>query len=112
MRVAAHEVGEVIGRDGAELVSVVEGVELRIGEAAAEGDGVFAHSPDRIRGRIESVLKNARVGSLELRGGPKFHAVGVGERDLAQGSAYTMLMPGKMFEPKVIDCAIRRGTPR
>ena len=38
-------------------------VELRVSEAAAESNGVFAQGPDGVGGGIEAVLENPREGA-------------------------------------------------
>ncbi len=83
----------------AQLISLIVGVELRISKAAAERDGVLAHRPDGVGGRIEAVLENSGKRSLGGRSGPDIHV----NRRTAWPSypANTVLMPGKMVGAKV-----------
>ncbi len=59
-----QELGEVGEGDGAFIGAVVAGVELGIGKAAAEGEGVAAESPDCVGAGHEAILEDAGEGAL------------------------------------------------
>ena len=64
---ALQELPEVRGRNNALVRSFVARVELSVGIAAAEGEGVLAVRPDSIGGRHDAILKHPGEGCL--RGG-------------------------------------------
>src|SRR5271168_1738599 len=58
-----REIGEC---DGAGVGPLIARVELGVGETAAEGEGVFAESPNGVRRRHEAVLTNAGESALGI----------------------------------------------
>ena len=96
---------EICEANRADVGSLVAGVELGVGEAAAEGNRVLAQGPDGVGGRLEAVLENPGEGSLRSRASPmlmaalKARLVDVAGRSRRSS---TMLMPGKKVEPKVL----------
>ena len=61
------ELGEIGETDCAFVGALIAGVELRVGEIAAEGEGVLAEGPDGVGARHEAILEDA--GESALRGG-------------------------------------------
>ncbi len=61
-----HELRKVGEGDDAFVGALIARVELGVGEAAAEGDGVAADGPDGVGGRHEAILKNAGERALRV----------------------------------------------
>ena len=62
-----NKLGKVGGGNNALVGSLVAGVELGVGIAAAEGEGVHAVNPDGVRRRHDAILKDSGKSSLRGR---------------------------------------------
>ena len=109
---ALEELGKVGETDRAFVGALIAGVELSVGEAAAEGDGVLAECPDGVGRGHEAVLEDAGEGAL---GGGAAADVGGSVKDkvLVVGSKVTVIVDdgdaGKEGRAESVDGGVGGG---